>query len=261
MKRITWRRQNVFFWMFLALAALGLGQVLGLVLNSESAATIQEEEISQSLILTGEVLLEEEPVRAPSAGIWTQTSPEGKVSGGQTLFTGPVATADISNEVRLLSGAVAAGDMTRPRRREELHKAISGLTGGESDVIDLMALVLEDASRQQLIEAQSRLAALAGQCETITAPVGGIFIPETEGLCLGRIITSEEWKITLELPFAVQPGDKITVELLSGIFREAQLTAESAAFTDQGCQVLFSCGQELPAVAKIRNISVKIFTE
>lgn len=261
MDKVTWRKQSVFLWMFLALLALGTGQVLGLVLSPEPEETLKTEEISAPLILTGTVILEGTPVEAPAVGFWSQSAAEGKVSVGQTLFTGPGGTEDASQEVRLLSGALTTEKLALPRRRENLHEAISGLTTGENDIIDVMALVLEDAPEEALAAARDRLSALASQNQKVTAPVGGILVAQREGQTLGRIITSDCWEITLELPFQAAVGDRLAVELLCGIFQKTELVVAHVERTETGCRVGLFCQEYLEDVAKIRNLTVKILSE
>ena len=254
-------RRMYMTWMLLALFALGLGQVLGVILTPETEEAAEIEDHAQPLILTGEVLLEEEPVYAPEAGIWTQAAPEGKVSGGQTLFTGPASTADTANRVRLLSGALEAEQMVLPRRRENLHSAIAGLSSGESDMLDVMALVLEETAPEALSRAQQQLSLTASSCQKVTAPAGGIFVAGTEGRQLGRIITDRTWHLCLELPMGAAVGDTITAQLLSGIFQETEFTVETAEMTETGCRVLLACEEDVALVAKIRNLTVKILSE
>lgn len=253
-----WSKQACITWMLLAITALGLGQVLGVILTPKEENIPEAEVSEEALVLTGTVILQQELIYAPQAGFWTRTASQGKVSPGQPLFTGPVSTADAANRAALLSGAMEAEALALPRRRESLHRAIGGLSTGETDMVEVMALVLEGVSQESLSEAAAQLSALTVQCEKITAPAGGIFIAEAQDQVLGRIVTSEDWQLSLFLPFAVSVGDRISAELLSGIFREATFTVEEAQITPGGCQALLRCEQHLFDAAKIRNLTVKI---
>lgn len=261
MHKRKWSKQACITWMCLALAALGTGQALGVALTSATEEAVPMEVISQPLILTGTVMVEEEPVYGPEAGFWTRTAPEGKVSAGQTLFTGPVSTADAANRVRVLSGAFAAAEMAPPRRSENLHKAITGLSAGENDMADVMALVLESPSEEDYSAAQSQLAAMVSSCQEITAPVGGVFVAAAESDALGRIITGRTWRLSLVLPFAVAVDDTLSAELLSGVFREVEFTVEQVEPAEGGCRALLVCEEDVALVAKNRNLTVKILSE
>lgn len=261
MHKRSWSKQAVTTWILLALMALGLGQVLGLGLNRQPEGIIQEEEVSGPLILTGPVTTEAEIIYAPVAGFWTQIAPEGKVTVGQSLFSGPVSTEASSREVRLLSEGLKAEEMVLPRRRKNLHEAIWGLATGESEMTEAMALVRKAPSETELTQAQTRLSVLASQCETVTAPTGGIFVAQSDGKSLGYIVTSDRWQITLELPWPVAPGEEIAAELLSGIFQEAVLRVEAVEGTPAGCLARLSCEKSLIQAAKIRNLTVKILSE
>ena len=246
---------------FLALAALGIGQALGLLLNSSPKEMESAVLASQPLLLTGEVIVEMTPVYAPEPGFWTRTAPEGRVSPGQTLFTGPVSTADTADRVRLLDKAQSGQEMSLPQRREALHSALEELYAGTGDMVEVMGLVLAEPSEAQADQARQQLALEAGQCREITAPDGGVFISVPEGDTLGHIITDTRWQLSLELPFSLSRGDRLCAQLLCGIFQWVEFSVEQVEMTGQGCRVLLSCDAYLTQVAKIRNLTVKILPE
>lgn len=248
------------FLMFLALSALGMGQAVGLILNAPSKET-SDETTSAPLIFTGEVILESTPVYAPEEGLWTQIAPEGKVTPGQVLFTGPVSPGDAGEGLRLQTGALDAAKMALPRRREALHRAIASLSAGEGSVVDAMALVMETPTEASLQQTRQRLALWADQCQEITAGVGGIFVPAAEEDALGYIITDRRWQLALELPFPVSEGDIISARLLSGIFREVEFSVEQVECVESAWRVMLSCEEDVASVGKIRNLTVKILSE
>lgn len=253
-------RRNSLTLIFGALLMLTVGQLLGGVLGNtrETAPAVEQQEPE---IYTGNVAVEWVSVMAPEPGIWTRTATEGRVARGETLFTGPVASEAAENRLRLLTGAVGAGELAVPQRRQQLHTALGALHQGQGDVVDVMALVLEEVQEEDLLQAQSRWTGLSAQSGRVTAPCGGIFLPGGTYPELGRIVTSEVWQLTLELPYALEVGDQIPLRLLSGIFETVSCRVEEVQWMEESCHVVLSSGQMLSQIAKIQNLTVKILPD
>lgn len=243
---------------FLSLFLLFFGQFLG---GIPTETEKQPELVAEDLIFTGEVSVETVEISAPESGFWTRTAAQGRVGPGDTLFTGPVNTEDITLEIQLLAGAEKAKKKTLPRRKAELHQAIGSLQNSRKATVEAMALILEEEKEEVLLQSQNRLSALSAQCIAVTAPVGGIFLSGGTYPVLGRIVTSDTWQISLLLPFGLELGAEVTLELLSGIFEIVNCTVQSAKWAEEGCCVVLSCGEELEQVAKIRNLTVKFLRE
>lgn len=243
---------------FLSLLLLFSGQLLGAFLAGTEA---QPESVADSGVYTGEVTLETVEVLAPEPGFWTRTAAEGKVGPGDALFTGPVSTEDVTRRLALLSGARAEQETSLPRRKAALHQAIQTLQSDKISTLEAMALVLEEEVEEVLLQNQNQLAALSAQCTTVTAPVGGIFISGGTYPVLGKIVTAQSWQLSLLLPFGLELGTDVTLELLSGIFEAVTCTVQSAQWEEDGCRVVLVCGEELEKVSKIRNLTVKFLQE
>lgn len=243
---------------FLSLFLLFFGQFLGGILPGE---TPEPELQTAPEVFTGKVSVETVEVLAQTPGFWTRTAPEGRVGPGDTLFTGPVSTEDAALRLQLLSGAQAAKKDVLPRKKEKMHQAIAALQSNKKSTVTAMALVLEAAAEEDLLQSQNQLAGLSAQCTPVTAPVGGIFLPGGTYPVLGRIVTAETWNLSLLLPFGLELEQQVSLRLLSGIFQNVTCTVQSAQWEEDGCHVLLVCGEELEQVAKIRNLTVKILLE
>ncbi len=273
-------------WMVAAVAALGLGQALGLflTLGTESSGTSAAE--PEPVVITGTVIRQEQVVYAPFPGFWETGLDAQRVYAGQTLFT-LKSQHESAAEVRLLSGALEASRLALPRRRENIHRAVGDMQQEDTAVERLMAQVLGEGacSEAALQAAQESLAAGSTAVQTVSAEVGGIFVPVTDGLetyltpekpeidwadlperprdelALGRIVTSEAWYFYGDFPECLTAGTKLRVFLLNGIFTEAVLTVvEAKTEGDGGCRALCSCDTNIADVAKLRNLSVKILS-
>lgn len=241
---------------FLSLFLLFFGQLLGGIPTQP-----EKQPEAENPVFTGEVWVETVEVLAPEPGFWTRTASEGRVGPGDTLFTGPVSTEDAALSVQLYSSAQAAKKDVLPRKKEKLHQAIAALQSGKRSTVTAMALVLEEEREEVLLQSQNQLSALSGQCTSVTAPVGGIFLPGGTYPVLGRIVTSEHWELSLLLPYGLAVGTEVELELLSGIFRQVTATVQRAQWEEDGCHVLLVCGEELEQAAKIRNLTVKFLQE
>lgn len=287
-KRRMFSKKACMAWMLAALTALGLGQALGLFLTSEVETAVVTKNETDPLIITGTVVRQEQVVYAPFLGFWETALDIQRVYAGQTLFTLKSQNEDAVMEVRLLSGALEAAEQPLPQRRENIHSAIALLQEENADAEALMALVLGEGeiSAVQMETARESLAAGMVMTQTVSAPMGGIFVPVVDGLeellspdapepdwanlpetpvddlALGRIITSDTWYFYGQLPAGIAAGDEIRAELLSGAFQQVTFTVmESESIGDGSCRVLCSCDENIASVAKLRKLMVKILTE
>jgi hypothetical protein len=272
--------------MFLALGALGLGQVLGLLETVQPAQT--QEAVSEPLLLTGTVIRQEQILYAPEPGTWVATLESGqRVAKGQTLFTltGSSDRVQLARQLKREQLGLAYAAEPLPQRRAAIHGAIAALHSGTGDSSLLTSLLLgEGAASTELVsalEAQLESAPVT-ELAHIEAPEGGIFVPVVDGLetvltpktpflsqallpqkpvsdlALGRLVTGDTWYLSALLPVSAAVGDSLQVELLSGIFEGCTLTVLET--TDSGWALL-SCQELLAEVAPLRQITVKILSE
>lgn len=251
-------RNSYLTLIFLSLLLLFSGQLLGEFLTEREP---QPEPVDASGVYTGDVTVETLEVLAPEPGFWTRTASEGRVGPGDALFTGPVSTEDASLRLQLFSGTEAGQKKSLPRKKAALHQAIQTLQCDKKSTLEAMTLILEEDVEEALLQSQNQLAALSAQCTTVTAPVGGIFLPGGTYPVSGRIVTAQTWQLSLLLPFGLEMGEEMPLLLLSGIFETVTCTVQSAQWEEDGCRVVLFCGEELAQVSKIRNLSVKFLQE
>lgn len=269
-------------WLLCAVAVLGLGQVVGSALRLRQGAEVGEVQRVHSQVVSGVVIRQEQLVYAPYPGFWETEEDERRVSRGGKLFSLREGNDREALRVRLLAGGISASALPLPERREEIHRAIARMqqTGDPEEV---MMAVLGEAppGTEELEEAKEALARKSWQRAYIYAPVGGILIeavdgyegvltpeqpdpgeaPEIPAGAVGRIITDPVWYFRGVLPRCPEPGEKITVEILSGVFRTVTMTVERREETEGGYLVLLRCNEGVEDVGKLRRVSLKIFTE
>ena len=286
------RQRTLLRGMLAALGALLLGQVLSLVVQRPPETATAELYYGEAPIrLTGTVIRQETVLAAPDAGAWTAAVSSGeKVAAGQTLFVRqrPAEQEQAARQVRILQAGLSAAKQPVAVQRETLHETIALLNtaqaSGRQDLSEqLTGLVMEEEKTLDtaLDQAERQLRSwpeTAGQ--TGKAPVSGIFTATADGLetvltpqtpqalvmlpvrdtedTAGRIITGDTWYYRVELPQAPAVGQTLTLELLGGIFQEAEMTVESAVPTARGSRVLLSCRQYLAEVAQCRTLSAKL---
>lgn len=270
-------------WMIAALTALGLGQTLGLFLTEqETPVTVTS---GEPLVVSGTVIRQEQVVYAEFPGFWETELEAQRVSAGQPLLTLGHLNEDTALQERLLTGGMEAAGLVLPLRRGNIHCAIAEMQKQDACAETLMAMVLGEGETQALLNARETLAAGGTAVKTVCAPVGGIFVPVTDGLeerltpespevnwadlpetpvdplAVGRIITSDTWYFSGLLPDAVAEGETLRGELLSGVFRTVTLRVERAESESGGCRVLLSCSEGIASVAKLRIITIKFLPE
>lgn len=247
----------------LALLALGLGQALGLFLTPLPEEPVAAEE--SSLLLTGTVIRQEQTVYAPHPDFWVTVVESQRVTAGQTLMI-TAAAQDSLRQQGLFARTETLRDEALPLRREMLHEAIR-----QEDGEEFMALVLSEGDTEFPASAPTAF-------DTVRAPEGGFFVPVADGLegvltpesprvslpmapveetAVGRLITSEGWYFFVETDLPLSPGDAVTAELLSGVFREETFLVESR----EGDNVLFFCEKGAESLGNLRFLTVKILLE
>lgn len=249
----------------LALTALGLGQALGLFLSPLPEISPAAEE--PTVVFTGTVIRQEQTVYAPRADFWVPVADSQRVTGGQTLMI-TRETRDALEMQSLEARREELASTALPLRREMLHGAIGDLLGGENSGRELMALVLSEGET-----ALPETGAL--NVEAVKAPAGGFFVSVTDGLeevlsperpvvslplapveetAVGRLITGESWYLYGETDLTLWPGQTLPVELLSGVFRQVELTVVEAG---EGKALLF-CEKGAELLGNLRFLTVKI---
>ena len=247
----------------LSILALGLGQALGLFLTPRESETVATEETVT--ILTGTVIRQEVTVYAPRPDFWVPVVENQRVTAGQTLMI-TAAARDALSEQRLWAQVEELREIALPLRREMLHEALR-----EGDQEEFMALVLSEGPSSGDISASAPM-------DTVQAPEGGFFIPVTDGMeevltpesplvslplapreetAVGRLITGEGWYLFARTELPLAPGQTVTAELLSGVFREAELTVVER----EGEKVLLFCEKGAEILGNLRFLSVKILWE
>jgi hypothetical protein len=272
--------------MLLALGALGLGQVLGLLGTAQSDTL--PEPANEPLLVTGTVIRQEQVIYAPEPGLWQSALQSGqKVAKGQTLFTlgGSSGSSHLARQLKRQQLGLTYAAEPLPQRRAAIHEAIADLHSGTGDSSTLVSLLLgEGAASAEIasaLEAELESAPVTENTH-IEAPEGGIFVPVVDGLetvltpetpvlsqallpqkpvsklALGRLVTGDTWYFSAILPVSLAVGDRLQAELLSGIFEGCTLTVLETA--DSGWALL-SCQELLAEVAPLRQITVKILSE
>jgi hypothetical protein len=273
--------RRILIYIFLALAALGLGQVLGLLCTSqEPQSTLAA---SAPTLVTGTVIRQEQVIYAPEPGLWQSVLESGqKASKGQTLFIleESRSTVHLAQRLKQVQLGLSYAAQPLPARRDAIHEAIAALGSGSGDSSTLVSLLLSEG------DTSAESAALEEELENISvttsahieAPEGGIFVPVVDGLetvltpetpvltqallpltpvsdlALGRLVTGDSWYLSVLLPVSAAVGDRIQAELLSGIFRSCTLTVLE---TDASGWALLSCQELLAEVAPLRQLTMR----
>lgn len=291
------RQKTLLHWMFVAMGALLLGQVFSMASQRprETVAAVLYTG-GDPIRVAGTVIRQETALTIPDGGSWTVVVDSGeKVAAGQTLAVReqPAAAENAARRVRVLRVGISAATQPLPVQHEALHTAIAALNAGDAaarleqaeQITGLLsagagAEVLETELEQA--EQRLRLWSESGG-ETMQASEAGIFAAAADGLegvltpetpeaaislpvgtglkTAGRIITGDTWYYRVELPFVPEEGQALRMELMNGIFEEAEMTVESVTVTPQGSQVLLSCGEYGAAVAELRTLTVKILKD
>ena len=265
MKERTWPGSRLRAGIALLLAALLLGQGAGL-LTRETPAEVPAEAVPEAEVITGTVWLQGQCLPG-EAGDWTALAEPGqRVTRGQALFC---RGTDRASRLPALSREAAA--LSLPERRARLHGEIAAFQGENPDPEALLALVLETPPEAA---APSETAP-----EVLASPAEGIFTRRTENvlpvvdpawLCPprgelpregsaspGAVITGERWYLAAELPFSVEPGDRLTGYVLSGIFAPCRFTVEACLSASGGARAVMSCKELLSDVSGLTRVAVK----
>lgn len=250
--------------MLAAMSVLLLGQAFLALRRREPETAVAVPYRGQTVRVTGTVLRQETAVALPEGGTPAVADGE-KVSVGQALLAPAAPPENILRRRRVLRHGLSAANQPLPARAAALHAAIgalSGASGAERTALteEISGLIAAgrgtDRLRTELELLEESDCGEAAAAEPVRAPVSGIFTAHMGDT--GRIVTGDTWKLRVELPFWPETGQTLTAELLSGVFRETEMTVEAVEGGAGGCRALLSCGSHMAEAARIRRMTVKI---
>ncbi len=285
-------QKRVLCLLSLALALLAAGQILHTFqtirafrqTKSEPAATLEP----KAVLLTGTVIRQERLIYAERVADWQCCLRAGqRAAVGEILFsTGDRAeTWQAAKQSAAARQSLALEQQPLPQRRKQLFAAIGDYNRTTSSDVTLTALLLAEGNMGQTILAETEgnlSGAAAGQMCVLSAPVSGVFVPTVDGLetvltpehpvtdtadlpknqpsvlAMGRLITSDTWYFSAKSTFALKAGDTLDAELLGGEFGSCTLTVERAEQSGGMFSLLFSCSENVDAVAGIRTLTIKL---
>lgn len=266
-----WPGRAVLTVLSAAMLLLGLSQATGTMLRTRASEPVPAAQTREARFITGTVIRRETVIPGSSDG-WIRLKENGeKVAVGEALLR--QADESPTVEQQILSQARALEELSLPRRRELLRELISG--EGELDGIMLAALMRCEAQLPEWTEPAAEGEVL------IRAEESGLFSSFTDGmeyLCpenwterkmlppadrdaMGKIVSGERWYLAFFSEEAMEPGDRLTAELLCGVFQTAALTVEECVPAAGGWQVLVGCDTALEQMTGIRRMTIKILED
>lgn len=276
-----WSRRSVFAWMTLALTLGLFGQsVAGVMLLrnayfAESEEKTPAETATESWILEGVVIRQEQPLEASLEGNWVILPEEGSAVAAGGLLAVDMVRGILTPGWSLETETEDALKQPLPLRRGLLREAIgesqqAPVSGARNVTAQILEAIPEPGTPLWNGEIRSPCSGIfARGGDTLTQLLSGKTpeellafydrLPEALPVpqMLGRVITHETWYLLVELPFAPETGERLRGLLLSGVFSEADFLVECSRDTEGGALAVLSCRALTDKISDIRYLTVK----